>query len=138
MTLLWRVLEHKTIDQIRNQILPDDDLMRLEQLTHRLRGELRELDVEKVDLINSGKTPEGARAGPDVPAWGSLLVTLAAPVLPALVNGIQSWLKPDRSVTLELNGDKLEVTGISSAEQRELIKTWPSHHSTENQETEEC
>jgi hypothetical protein len=120
--------------------LPDDDIMQLEQLTHRLRSELRELDVEKVDLIYSEKAPEGTRAGPDVPAWGSLLVNLAASsgVIPAIVGTVQSWLKRDdegRSVTLEMNGDKLQVTGVSSEQQRELIRAWLSHHSSSSSST---
>jgi hypothetical protein len=42
--------------------LPDDDDEILEQLTHRLRGELIELDVEKVDVVRS-EAPEGTRTG---------------------------------------------------------------------------
>lgn len=82
--------------------LPDDDLMELEELTHKLRREIVELDVEKVDVIKSGKPPEGTKAGFDVPAWGSLLVTLIPGVIPSIVGAVQSWLKRDegRSVML--------------------------------------
>lgn len=83
-------------------------------------------------MIKSGKAPDGTRAGGDIPAWGSLLVTLASSsgVLPAIIGNVKSWLKPDenRTVTLEIDGDKLQVTGISSEQQRELIDAWLSRH----------
>ena len=94
---------------------------------------MEELDVEKVEVAKSGNAPEGTKGVPDVPAWGSLLVTLvtSSGVIPSLIGTVQSWLKRDegRSVTLEIGGDKLQVTGISSDEQRELINTWLKAHS---------
>jgi hypothetical protein len=48
--------------------LPDDDEEIQEQLTHRLRRELIELDVQKVDVVRSGEAPEGTRGG-DIPVW---------------------------------------------------------------------
>ena len=48
-------------------------------------------------------------------------------VLPTLINGVQSWLsrhRENRSITIEMGGDKLEVAGISSEEQRRLIDAW--------------
>jgi hypothetical protein len=63
-----------------------------------------------------------------------LLVTLATSaaagaggVLPTLINTVQSWLSrrhENRSITLEIQGDKLEVSSVSSEEQRRLIDTW--------------
>jgi hypothetical protein len=43
---------------------------------------------------------------------------------------VQSWLSSsgDRSVKLELDGDVLEVTGITRGDQRELIRTWIDRH----------
>lgn len=114
--------------------------MHLEELTHRLGNELKELDVEKVEVAKSGKAPEGTKGIPDVPVWGSLLVTLATSsrVIPALVGTVQSWLKRDegRSVTLEIGGDKLQVTRISSEQQHELIDTWLKVHSTNRSKDE--
>jgi Effector Associated Constant Component 1 len=107
--------------------------MHLEELTHRLRNELEELDVEKVEVAKSGEAPEGTKGVPDVPVWGSLLVTLATSsgAIPALVGTVQSWLKrhEGRSVTLEIGGDKLQVTGVTSDQQSELINAWLDHHS---------
>lgn len=110
---------------------PGADAEELEELTRRLREELMELDVEAVDLVRVGETPKRAKAGDPV-AWGTLLVTLAASggVLTTLINTLHAWLTRHerRSVTLEIDGDRLEVTGISSEEQQRLINAWVSRH----------
>lgn len=66
--------------------------MHLEQLTHWLSNELNDLDVEKVEVVKSGKAPEGTKGIPDFPAWGSLLVSAIPGVIPSLVGTVQSWL----------------------------------------------
>ena len=110
---------------------PDVDEEELAELTHQLRGELLELDVEAVDLVRAGEAPERAKVGDPI-TWGALLVALAASggVLTTLINTLQSWLTRHerRSVTLEIDGDKLEVSGISSEEQQRLINAWLSRH----------
>jgi hypothetical protein len=109
----------------------------LERLSHNLRDELNELDViEKVDLITKEgeQAPKGSKSGGDVAVLGSLLVTLggslASNVIPSLANTLQSWVtRQDRhTISLEIGGDKLEVTGISDKEQQRLIDTWISRH----------
>ena len=75
---------------------------------------------------------EVATAG-DVMSWGSLLVALATGaisaggVLPTLINSIQSWLtnrRDNRSITIQVDRDILEVKGLPSEEQRRLIDSW--------------
>lgn len=104
----------------------------LEQLSHQLREELVHLDVDAVDLVRAGKAPERAKAGDPV-TLGMLLVTLAASggVLTTLINVIHSWLtRHERhGATLEIGGDKLEVKGISSEEQKRLVEAWLNRHS---------
>ncbi len=110
---------------------PEADAEELEQLTRQLRGELTELDVETVNLVRAGEAPRGAKAGDPI-TWGALLVALTASggVLTTLIGALQSWLTRHerRSVTLEIDGDKLEVTGISSEEQQRLTNAWISRH----------
>ena len=110
---------------------PEADDEELAELTRQLREELLELDVETVDLVRAGKVPEKAKAGDPV-TWGALLVALVASggVLTTLINTLQSWLTRHerRSVILEMDGDKLEVSGVSSEEQQRLINTWLSRH----------
>ena len=103
----------------------------LERLTQQLRRELLEMDVEAVDLVREGEAPSKAKAG-DAITWGSLLLTLAASggVLTTLIQVLQSWLTrhEQRSLTLEIDNDRLEITGISSKEQERLIEAWLSRH----------
>ena len=103
----------------------------LEELTRQLREELLELDVETVDFVKAGELPVGAKAGDPV-TWGQLLIALMASggAITTLITCIQSWLARSdrRSVTLEIDGDKLEVTGISSKEQQELVDRWINRH----------
>jgi hypothetical protein len=67
-------------------------------------------------------------------AVGSMLVTLgasaASTAIPNLTNTLQSWLSRHerRKISVEIGGDKLEVTGISGKEQQRLIDTWISRH----------
>jgi hypothetical protein len=87
--------------------------------------------VARVDAAPGGQAPAGARAG-ELIALGSLIISLvqSADLLTSVVNTVQAWLsrRGARSVRLELNGDVLEVSGLSSREQRELIQAWVNRH----------
>jgi len=108
----------------------DADAEEVAEATLELRRELLDLDVDSVELRAGGQPPPGTR-GVELAALGALLVSvtqsqLLAPVLAA----IRSWLggSPQRSIKLELEGDTLELTGISSAEQRRLVDEWLQRH----------
>lgn len=110
--------------------MTDADDEEVEHVTQRLRKEILDLDVEDVNLVKTGELPKGARSG-EVVTLGSLLVTFAASggVLSSLINTVQSWLRRNEghNITLEIDGDKLEVTGISSQTQQQLIDQWLKH-----------
>jgi hypothetical protein len=114
----------------------DIDLEELERNTQNLHDELNELDViEKVNFVTKGEqAPDGSKSGGEVVALGSLVATLAASAgsafIPSLANTLQSWLTrhEKRKITLEIGGDKIEVTGTSDQEQQKLIDTWISNH----------
>jgi hypothetical protein len=92
----------------------------------RLREELRELDVETVEPLPDGPAPPGTRAV-DVVAIGGLVVTFArSRLLSHVIDVVRTWLRaqPERSITLEIDGDVLSLTGVSSAEQRRLADEW--------------
>lgn len=69
----------------------------------------------------------------DVAALGALIVHLAnSQLLGAVVAAVGSWLGGSkRSIKLELDGDALELTGISSQEQRRLTDEWLARHTSE-------
>ena len=133
----------KILINISESYKEDDDTVghydseELERITYSLRDELSELDaIEKVDLVaKAGELPpEGSKAGAEVAELGSLLVTMAASagsaLIPNIANALQSWLtRHERhKISLEIGGDKLEVTGISDNEQHRLIDAWIGTH----------
>ncbi|GAB2848347.1 caspase family protein [Lentzea nigeriaca] len=99
----------------------DDE--RIEQLTTFLRAELRELvPVSSV----AGEAAEGAKAL-DPAEIGAVLTTISqSTVLAALINAVSSWLgqRRERSVTVEADGDTLELTGAPSDAERALAAQW--------------
>jgi len=102
----------------------------LAELALRLRRELLGLDVERVELLRVGEPPPGTRAV-DLVALGTLLVTFAKPeLLVGVVAAIQAWLagSRQRSVKVTLDGDVLELTGLSSKEQRRVADEWLGRH----------
>jgi hypothetical protein len=115
---------------IQVELGPDADDEEVAEATLQLRRELLDLDVDSVDLPTAGQPPPGTR-GVELAALGALLVSvtqsqLLAPVLAA----VRSWLggSPQRSIKLELEGDTLELTGISSTEQRRLVDELLQRH----------
>jgi hypothetical protein len=64
---------------------------------------------------------------------GTLIASFARPeLLAAIVAAVRSWLggAGGRSVKLEVDGDALELTGVSSKEQRRLTDEWLRRHAT--------
>ncbi|MBT3323253.1 MAG: hypothetical protein HN392_13295 [Anaerolineae bacterium] len=108
----------------RNQHDTSDEIAKLSQ---QLMNEILKLNIENADYLREEKTKKGSKAG-DVISWETLLITLAASggVISTFINFILGWSTRNegRSVVLELNGDKLEVTGLSASEQKKLIETW--------------
>jgi hypothetical protein len=109
---------------------PDADAEEVAEATLQLRRELLDLDVEAVELPRAGEAPPGTRAV-ELAALGALVVTVGqSPLLGPVVAAVRSWLagSPQRSIKLELNGDALELTGMSSKEQRQLADEWLRRH----------
>lgn len=107
------------------------DAAELAELAMDLREQLLELDIERVDQVTVGPVPPGARTG-EIFLAGALTVLLAqsSKLLTALIETVQSWVSRDggRSVKLDIDGDVLEVTGITRKDQRELIQIWIDRH----------
>ena len=112
---------------------PDTDAEELAQLAGRLRSELLDLDVAAVRQAVRGEAPGDAK-GAGLLAAGELVVGLvsSSPVLASVIDAVRSWLGRNRAraVKLTLDGDTLEVSGVSSAEQDRLIELWVSRHGT--------
>ena len=109
----------------------DTDAEELAQLTNRLRTELLDLDVEAVYSAREGEAPESSK-GVDVLAAGAVVVqsVLRPDVLQSIIDGIRSWLgrQHARGIKLTLDGDSLELTRASTAEQDRLVELWVMRH----------
>jgi hypothetical protein len=109
---------------------PDADPEDVAEATLQLRRELLDLDVEAVELPRGGEPPPGTRAV-ELAALGALVVTVGqSPLLGPVVAAVRSWLagSQQRSIKLELDGDTLELSGLSSNEQRRLVDEWLGRH----------
>ena len=110
------------------------DAERLAAVTSYLRAELSQLDVEDVARLPAGEFPQGARSAA-VAAAGGLLVTLSKSPdsLRSVASAVWDWLRrgggQGRKVRLELDGDVLELSRASAADQAELVELFVSRHS---------
>ena len=123
--------EHTSLRlNLRSDIESDEE--ELTQLMRRLRRELS--DLPDVERLESPKAPAPSRSKTPGIDWQALIITLAASggVLTSLINTVQSWLtRHERtSVTLEIGGDKLVLTGVSPESERRLVSDWISRHAT--------
>jgi len=119
---------------LRVQLAEDGaDAERLDELTRFLRDELLQLDVDDVTALRVGEPPPGARVF-DVVAVGGLLVSLSrsAEGLRPIVSAIRKWLARGggtrRTVRLEIDGDALELSEASAADQERLVSLFVSRH----------
>jgi hypothetical protein len=114
--------------QVRGE--PDADPEEVAEATLQLRRELLDLDVGTVEAPKAGEAPPGTR-GVEVAALGGLVVSMAKPeFLGAVIAAVRSWLSRSqrRSIKLALGDDVLELTGVSSDEQRRLADEWLRRH----------
>jgi hypothetical protein len=130
--LVWGVdmEEHASTLGLQISAGRDDDADEIARATLLLRRELLDLNVDVVAAPTAGQPPPGSR-GVDLAAVGALVVNLAEPpLLAAVVAALRAWLAGSsrRSIKLELGGDVLELTGVSSAEQRRLTDEWLARH----------
>jgi hypothetical protein len=111
---------------------PDADERDLQELTVQLRQELEELSsVESVDLARKREVPERTKPVDPI-AWGDIILALAASggVITTLINMLQNWLtRHERvSVSIEIGGDKLQLSGVPSDQQQLLVENWIQAH----------
>lgn len=127
-------------DVLRVELSEDGaDAERLDTLTRFLRQELLHLDVEDVTMRRAGEPPPGTKAF-DLMAANELLVFLGptAEGLRAVVSTVKKWLGRGpgvrRTVRLELDGDVLEITEATEADQDRLIGLFVSRNATRGTE----
>ena len=107
---------------------PDAGAEERDELARALRDELLQLDVDAVDRPETA-APDGTR-GAGAVELGTLLVTFGQSALGIVTSTIARWVarRGGRSVTLELDGDRIELSGVSADDQRRLIETFVARH----------
>ena len=124
--------QHLVILAVQVAVGPDGDAEEAARATLQLRRELLDLDVDAVEAPQAGRPPPGSK-GVDVAALGALVVNIAdSQLLAAVVTAVRSWLAGSsrRSIKLQLGGDALELSGVSSKEQRRLTDEWLARQTT--------
>jgi hypothetical protein len=120
--------------QVNLRIAEDGaDPQRLDEVTGMLRRELLDLDVEDVRRSTAGPAPDGSRAL-DAATVGALVVTLGqtATGLAPGVAAVRAWLSRGggvrRTVKIEIDGDTLELSEVSAAQQDRLVDLFVGRH----------
>jgi hypothetical protein len=124
--------EHRATLDIQVAVGLDGDAEEVAQATLQLRREFLDLDVDAVEVPRTGEAPPGSRAV-DLAALGALAINIGeTQLLTAVIAAIRSWLTASsrRSIKLELGGDVLELTSVSSSEQRRLTDEWLNRHTS--------
>jgi hypothetical protein len=113
-------------EELLIQITEDGaDAQRLATLAGHLRNELLRLDVADVTAQRNGAAPPGARVV-DPATVGALLVDLgeSVTVLQSVISLVKAWLgrgqRTGRRVRLELDGNVIELSQASEADQARL------------------
>lgn len=103
-----------------------------EQLTRQLGAELDELHIESLTAVGGRPAPTGSK-GADT--WGDWLITLSASggVFTSILATIQDWLNRNRgahTVKVVLDGDSLELSAATTAEQAKIVRAFVRKHTT--------
>ena len=73
------------------------DNEKLDKQVRLLKTELKELDIQFIDILRSGLTPNNTMSAGDALAIGSLVITLAPTIIPAVVEYIKYWTERSKS-----------------------------------------
>jgi hypothetical protein len=103
----------------------DDELL---NLTHDLRLELLELDIEAVRPRPAPPAPEAP--GPGRPS-GNLVVSLdPGPSLNSVVTAVRAWAGRNQcDVEVSLGGDILQLSGASGTQRDQHVEAWLAQRS---------
>lgn len=106
------------------------DIRELAEQTMSLQDRMEELAAGGVDSVRHAAVPADV-APIDAFAMGSLQVTLAPTVLPAVIELVQAWLtnRAVPYVRMVVDGDLLKVHAAPTKRQRQLVDAFLRRHS---------
>ena len=112
------------LSELSIQVSADDATEEdIDQMTRQLLSELREMDVEGVELGRAGAAPDGTKAVDPI-ATGSILVSVLPAILPKVLDGVQAWVMRGNNRTVKfkgkISGQAIEFEGSGEDLQRLL------------------
>ena len=75
----------------------------VDRMTRNLLAELRETDVESVELVTSGSAPSGAKSADPV-TTGAIVLAVLPTFLPKIVELVQAWALRGHGRTVKFKG----------------------------------
>jgi hypothetical protein len=81
----------------------------IDWMTRQLLSELRELDVESVELTRGGAAPAGSKGDPIT--LGSIAIEVLPAVLPSIIGLVQAWASRGRGRTVKFKAEGIEFEG---------------------------
>jgi len=102
----------ESADLLISLSIDDGDPSELDELTRQLRSEIGELNVDAVENVSAGETPEGTKAVEWV-ELGNFVVTLAPVVVGPLFEVLKSYIERKPSVPVKI---KVRVGKTTTAE----------------------
>ena len=98
----------------------------IDRMTRNLLTELRETDVESVELLSSGSAPVGTKTADPI-TTGAIAISVLPTLLPKIVELIQAWALRGNGRTVkfkgEVNGHTIEFEGRSD-DLQVILKTF--------------
>lgn len=90
----------------------------LDRLTRNLLAELRESDVESVQLVSDGQSPEGSKGDPVT--LGQLALEILPAAIPGVIALVQTWVMRGQGRTVKYKSKGIELEG-SPEELKKMI-----------------
>jgi hypothetical protein len=81
----------------------------LDRFTRQLLSEIRNLDVESVELTRGGSAPQGSKGDPIT--LGSMVLDVLPAVLPSVIGLVQSWVTRGQGRTVKFKNKEFEFEG---------------------------
>jgi hypothetical protein len=84
----------------------DDEI---DRMTRQLLSELKDLEVESVELVKGGPAPIGSKG--DAITMGAIVMQLLPAVLPSVLGLVQSWVGRGQGRVVKFKGMGVEFEG---------------------------
>lgn len=93
----------------------------IDRMTRQLLYELRQTNVDSVELAGGGDIPHGAKSGETI-SIGTLIVSALPTVLPGVITLVQAWAARSPGRIVKFKGKGIEFEG-SPEELHKLLAT---------------